>query len=533
MTHEQGETPNRPMRAMPRAGLSLRWQVASVSIVTVLLMSVFIGLYYPARNAREATADKATSLSGAAAMVALSVGVGLQLQEPSAVAAAFAWARRDSALRYVAVLDSTGERVATYDPDHLGLNLAAHRSRYDVHEWNQHFVVAAPVGFQDRALGTVILASSLQPIRLMAARERRNGLAASALILLVGFALSLWVAARIAKPVVDLRRAAEHVAAGDYSVAVEHESRGEVGALSAAFATMVGTIRKQMADLASQATELAVTRDAALDAAAAKSAFMATMSHEIRTPMNGVMGMLELLRDTPLDAEQKMYTETASRSANSLLQVINDILDFSKIEAGRLTIEQHPFDFRITITDIARMLAPAARAKGLQLQVVYPASAPTAFVGDAGRLRQVLTNLVGNAVKFTHQGHVAIRVTPIEGSSRGCRLQVDIHDTGIGIPLEAQAHLFQPFSQADSSTSRRYGGTGLGLAICKELIALMGGTIGVDSVEGEGSRFWFVVDLPVASATASAQSNLLVKAPASTPSIAPELAPSLSVGASS
>ena len=502
MNQGQGaEPPHTQLRATPRAGLSLRWQVASVSIVTVFLMSVFVGLYYPARNAREATAEKAKSVAGAAAMVALSVGVGLQLQEPSAVAAAFAWARRDSALRYVAVLDSTGQRVATYDPDHLALDPAAYAMQYDVVEWQQHFVVAAPVRFQDRALGTVVLASSLAPIRLMAARERRSGLAASAVMLLVGFALSLWVAARIAKPVVDLRRAAEHVAAGDYSVAVEHESRGEVGALSAAFAAMVGTIRKQMADLARQARELAVTRDAALDAAAAKSAFLATMSHEIRTPMNGVMGMLELLRDTPLNAEQTLYTETASRSANSLLQVINDILDFSKIEAGRLTIEHEPFDFRSTVTDIARMLAPAARAKGLQLQVVYPVATPSALVGDAGRLRQVLTNLVGNAVKFTHQGQVTIRIAQIADAVRGCRLQVDVHDTGIGISAESQAHLFQPFSQADSSTSRRYGGTGLGLAICKELVTLMGGTMGVESIEGQGSRFWFVVDLPLARVT--------------------------------
>ncbi len=477
--------------------LSLRWQVASVSSITVLLVSVYFGLYNPTRNAEQATLAKSRDVAGAAAMVALSVGVGLQLEEPSAVAAAFTWARRDSALRFVAVLDSTGRRIAAYDPDRLSLNMEEERLRPDVHEHEGHFVVAAPVRFQDRALGTVVLASSLAPIRVAAEAERRAGLVASAFILLFGIALSLWLASRIARPVVDLRLAAERVATGDYNVVLASHGRGEVGALTVAFGTMVSTIRQQMRDLASQADELSVTRDAALAAAAAKSTFLATMSHEIRTPMNGVMGMLEILRDTPLDDEQRQYADTASQSANCLLQIINDVLEFSRLEAGRLAIESVPFDLRRTVLDVVGMLSPTARTKGLQLRVDYAAGTPSSFRGDAGRVRQVLTNLAANAIKFTSRGQVTIAVSAVVNHSAHARLRIEVSDSGIGLSAESIGRLFQPFTQADVSTTRQYGGTGLGLAISKELVELMGGAIGVESQEGAGSRFWFTLDLPL------------------------------------
>ncbi len=474
---------------------SLRWQVASAPIITVLLISVYFGVYNPAKSAEQATLAKSRDLAGAATMVALSVGVGLQLEEPSAVAAAFAWARRDSSLRFVAVLDSTGRRIAAYDPDRLWSSIAAERAQASVHEWQGHFVVAAPIRFQDRALGTVVLASALAPIHAAAIAERRAGLVASALILLLGIALSLWLASRIARPVVDLRLAAEHVATGDYNVTLATNGRGEVGALTLAFGTMVSTIRQQMRDMASQANELSITRDAALAAAAAKSAFLATMSHEIRTPMNGVMGLLELLRETPLDTEQRQYVDIASQSANGLLHVINDILDFSKLEAGRVVTESLPFDLRQTVRDVAGMLAPAARTKGLQFSVEYAPDIPSVYCGDAGRVRQIVTNLVNNAIKFTATGQVTIAVTT--RAERGSRrlTRIDVTDSGIGISARNLARLFQPFSQADASTTRTFGGTGLGLAISKELVELMGGAIGVESTEGVGSRFWFSLDL--------------------------------------
>ncbi|MBI5767949.1 MAG: PAS domain S-box protein [Verrucomicrobia bacterium] len=242
---------------------------------------------------------------------------------------------------------------------------------------------------------------------------------------------------------------------------------------------------------------LAVARDEALEASRLKSEFLATISHEIRTPMNAVIGMAGLLAETPLNSEQEEMARTILGGAENLLGIINDLLDFSRIEAGRLRLDPVDFDFGRVVEDTAALLAQRAHEKGLKLACEFESMPATLLLGDAGRVRQVLTNLVGNAIKFTDTGGVTIRTRLVAGAAGRTRMRVAVHDTGIGIAPEARRLLFQPFTQVDGSPTRRFGGTGLGLAICRQLVELMNGEIGCESEPGHGSVFWFEVAFAV------------------------------------
>ena len=254
-------------------------------------------------------------------------------------------------------------------------------------------------------------------------------------------------------------------------------------------------LRAREAELAQAREVLEATVDKAMEATRLKSEFLARMSHEIRTPLNGVLGMVSVLLDTDLSPAQRDYAQTAQMSGEALLGVINDVLDFSKIEAGKLDLEVLEFDLRRTVEDVADILAPQAHAKALELVTLVAPDVPAVACGDPGRLRQVLLNLVGNAVKFTEQGEVVIRVGVDDGEGEGVVVRFEVEDTGAGMSAAQQQEVFDSFAQADASTTRRYGGTGLGLAISRQLAGLMGGEVGVESEPGRGSRFWFTAKL--------------------------------------
>ena len=283
----------------------------------------------------------------------------------------------------------------------------------------------------------------------------------------------------------------------------DFDSRGQSAKLAGSIQLITDRKEAEMATLNAVRVAEAANR--------AKSDFVANMSHEIRTPMNGVLGMTELLLDTKLDALQRDYAETIRDSGTSLLTVINDILDFSKVEAGKLELESLDVDLRDTFEDTCRLLSIQAHAKGLELTAQIDARLPRLVKGDAGRIRQILLNLAGNAIKFTAKGEVSLEIKVLETGENGTRVRCEIRDTGIGIPADRLQSLFVPFMQVDSSTTRRFGGTGLGLSIVRRLVELMGGETGVESVEGAGSLFWFTAHF----AKVSGSAQPLYPAPAS------------------
>jgi diguanylate cyclase (GGDEF)-like protein len=300
-------------------------------------------------------------------------------------------------------------------------------------------------------------------------------------------ALIRFITRRAAQPLDDLSANMARAEAGETNVRVTPSGPKDISAMAQAFNNMMRVLEERE-------SELRVARDKALEFARMKAELAATLSHEIRTPMNGVIGMLDILKAMKLPRQQREFIDVAWGSARSLLELINDILDFSKLDAGKMQLEQIEFDPRQVIEDVVDLFAVQAHQKGLELGSLIDASVPSQVLGDPKRLRQVIANLVGNAVKFTHAGEVSVRCAPV--AAGGDRLRFEVVDSGIGIAPAMRSRLFESFVQADPSTTRKYGGTGLGLAISRQLVGLLGGEIGVESTPDQGSTFWFELPLP-------------------------------------
>ncbi|MGF1687708.1 two-component sensor histidine kinase BarA [Photobacterium japonica] len=517
----------------------LRARVFTLTLAPTLIIGLLLSAFFTMSRYRDLEHQLLSTGASIIEPLAISTEYGMADQNREAVRRLISYAHRKHSqiIRSIAVFNTHNELFVTSNfhrnfealmyPDDQPIPLLLETRLSE-----NALILRAPIlkegqfsnpsfpGYQAQALGYIALELDLSALRLQQYQEVFTAL----MVLLLGLTLSALFAYRLMKdvtrPISHMVSVVDRIRRGHLDIRIEGHLLGELDTLKNGINAMAislseyhiemqqsidqatSDLRETLEQLEIQNVELDIAKKRAQEAARVKSEFLANMSHELRTPLNGVIGFTRQMLKTRLSSSQQDYLQTIEKSANNLLTIINDILDFSKLEAGKLLLENIPFDFTDSLDEVMKLLAPSAHEKGLELTLKIDQRIPTGMIGDPLRIQQVLTNLIGNAVKFTERGNIDVSVELKTDRSESLELQFMVRDTGIGISERQQAQLFQAFSQADASISRRYGGTGLGLVITQKLVSQMGGEISLTSRLHQGSTFWFSLrlnktDLPV------------------------------------